>query len=76
MGWEKRGFKSWEKQFEGLNNSDFWRQKIARNMERDKKVTEQLQNEGWTVLRFLESEILDDADNHAQIVLRTVKPIF
>ncbi|MCK4787381.1 MAG: very short patch repair endonuclease [Desulfobacteraceae bacterium] len=76
MGWEKRGFGSWEEQFEGLHNSAFWREKIARNMERDKKVTKQLQNEGWIVLRFLESEILDDADKHAQIVLRTIKPTF
>jgi len=76
IGWEKRGFGSWEEQFEGLHNSAFWREKIARNMERDKKVTKQLQNEGWIVLRFLESEILDDADKHAQIVLRTIKPTF
>lgn len=75
IGWEKRGFRSWEEQFEGLNNSAFWREKIARNMERDRKVTERLQNEGWIVLRFLESEILDNADKHAQIVLRTVKQI-
>lgn len=75
IGWEKRGFGSWEEQFEGLHNSAFWREKIVRNMERDRKVTKQLQNEGWIVLRFLESEILNDADKHAQIVLRTIKHI-
>jgi len=74
-GWEKRGFSSWKEQFEGLHNSDFWRGKIARNMERDRKVTEQLRNDGWIVFRFLESEILDDPDKHAQIISRVIAQI-
>ena len=74
-GWEKRRFGSWEEQFDGLHNSAFWREKISRNMERDRKVTEQLQSEGWIVLRFLESEVLDDANKQARIVLRTIKHI-
>jgi len=74
-GWEKRGFSSWEEQFEGLHNSDFWRKKIARNMQRDKQVTEKLQSEGWTVFRFLESEILEDPDKRAQIIYQGIKRI-
>ena len=74
-GWEKRGFNSWDEQFEELNNSDFWRKKIARNMRRDEQVTEKLQSEGWTVFRFLESEILQDPDKRAQIIYQGVKRI-
>ena len=75
IGWGKRGFGSWEAQFEGLNNSAFWRDKISRNMERDRKVTEQLKNEGWIVLRFLESEILEDPDEQAQIIRQVIEQI-
>ncbi|MGN0766056.1 MAG: very short patch repair endonuclease [Christensenellales bacterium] len=48
----------WEKQKNDFkSHCDFWIPKIERNIERDKEVTEQLQNEGWTVLRFWDFEI-------------------
>ena len=72
IGWEKRGFRSWEEQFEGLNNSAFWREKIKRNMERDRQVNKQLKKDGWTVLRFLESEILKHPDKDAQIIRKAI----
>ncbi|MFF4157127.1 very short patch repair endonuclease [Streptomyces sp. NPDC001678] len=37
-------------------NADWWRQKLDRNMARDKETTEQLIEAGWTVLRFWEHE--------------------
>jgi len=58
-GWESRGFDFWDEQFEGLNNADFWKAKIARNMARDIEVNALLTADGWLVLRFLESEILE-----------------
>ena len=39
------------------SNRDFWIPKIERNMERDKEVNEQLQSDGWIVLRFWGNEI-------------------
>jgi DNA mismatch endonuclease (patch repair protein) len=36
---------------------EFWMKKINSNVERDLKTTKQLQNDGWTVLRFWEHEI-------------------
>lgn len=36
---------------------DFWIPKIERNIQRDQKVTEYLQGEGWLVLRFWGKEI-------------------
>ncbi len=33
-------------------NTEFWVQKIKRNIERDKEVNEKLKNDGWKVLRF------------------------
>lgn len=72
-GWEKRGFKSWEEQFGRLKNPDFWRQKINANMERDRRVNNCLREQGWKVFRFLESDILEDADTCAQCVFRYIE---
>ena len=35
----------------------FWRDKIERNMERDKKVTRKLRADGWSVIRLWEHDI-------------------
>lgn len=40
--------------------SDWWLTKIGRTVERDRKVTRQLQSEGWRVLRIWESEVKDN----------------
>ena len=61
-GWDKRGFKSWEEQFNRLQTSEFWKRKIGANMERDKRVNRELELQDWLVLRYLESEILDDVE--------------
>lgn len=71
-GWEKRGFASWDEQFERLKSPEVWRQKIAANMERDRRVNLQLRQDGWSVLRFLESEIQEDPDRCADKVLACV----
>ena len=34
------------------SNRDYWVPKIERNMERDQEVNRQLEESGWTVLRF------------------------
>ena len=36
---------------------EFWMKKIQSNVDRDKKVNEQLQAEGWTIIRIWEHEI-------------------
>jgi len=38
----------------------FWRDKIESNRLRDRKVNRQLKREGWTVLRFWESDVKKD----------------
>ena len=71
-GWEERGFDNWEEQFHGLRNAEFWRDKIARNMERDRQVNLELQGRGWLVVRFPESQILREPARCAQVVLEVV----
>ncbi len=41
-------------------NKEFWRKKLARNVERDKEVNDALTEAGWLVLRFWESDIKKD----------------
>jgi len=40
------------------SNQEYWIPKIMRNIERDKTVTENLQSDGWTVIRFWGKEII------------------
>ena len=48
----------WENQKNDFkSHREFWISKIERNIERDKEVTEQLHNDGWTVLRFWDFDI-------------------
>lgn len=48
----------WENRSQKIkSNRDYWIPKIERNMQRDKEVTERLEREGWTVLRFWEWQI-------------------
>lgn len=41
--------------------SDYWRRKIERNRQRDIRTTEMLTDQGWTVLRYWDFEVLRDA---------------
>ena len=44
-------------------NEEYWKKKIKRNIERDAEVNEVLQSQGWIVLRFWESDILNNLDD-------------
>jgi len=59
-----------EEELEGY--SDFWRQKILRNIERDNEVNSRLHSLGWTVVRFWESEIYADLDGCVKTVREMV----
>jgi len=42
------------------HNSEFWKAKFARNVERDQEKVVALQNEGWTVIVVWECEMKND----------------
>lgn len=73
--WALRGLPSLEVELSSYN--DFWRNKILKNIERDKKNTEMLEGDGWVVLRFWESDIrtkLEDCANKVvDIYLRSIR---
>lgn len=63
--WEQRktDFKS---------HQDFWIPKIERNMERDKEVTVQLENDGYVVLRFWGNRIKKELESVVNEIERAV----
>lgn len=42
-------------------NSGYWREKLDRNVARDRRVNRALESEGWQVVRIWEHETVDDA---------------
>lgn len=69
--WRLRGLDRLEDMFP--NNTEFWTKKIRRNIERDREVTTRLAEEGWTVVRLWESDILADPDAAAMKVFEALK---
>jgi len=59
--WHARGHKQAPGE-QVSTNKDFWKKKLARNVERDKEVNDQLTQDGWLVLRFWESDIKRDVE--------------
>ena len=54
-------------------NKRYWDEKIKRNVERDLEQTIRLRDNGWTVLRFWESEIKADVNACVNIVINAIE---
>ena len=52
-------------------NHEYWDAKIRRNMKRDKEVNTQLEELGWTVLRFWD----EDINKHLEDCVQTIKNV-
>jgi len=50
------------------SNTDFWKAKFDRNVERDAKKVKDLKDDGWRVLTIWECEIKDDLDKVVQAI--------
>lgn len=55
------------------SNQEYWSTKIKKNVERDKKATNELTVKGWTVLRFWEHEIKISLSNCINIVKQNIQ---
>jgi DNA mismatch endonuclease, patch repair protein len=51
------------------NRKEFWMKKIRSNIERDKKVNEQLKNDGWTIIRIWEHQIRKKPEDSLRKIL-------
>jgi DNA mismatch endonuclease (patch repair protein) len=69
--WRLRGLPNLEAQFP--HRTRWWVRKINRNIERDAEVTADLRRRGWKVLRFWESQVLDEPEGIASRIAAVVK---
>ena len=59
-GYKSSKYGSLKEQLKHGVNSEFWMNKIQRNMERDIEVNAALHGLGWIVVRFWSKEVLDN----------------
>lgn len=67
--------KDWEvlkPRLEQSNNSQFWINKISRNIERDDEVNKKLLFLGWTVIRFWGKDIKKKTEECVRVVEETI----
>lgn len=63
--------KDWEKQklkLKNGNNSEYWINKISKNIERDWKIDMELNDLEWTVIRFWGKDILKNTDECIKVI--------
>ena len=54
------------------SNPDYWIRKIERNMERDAENAVKLQEQGWSIMRFWETDITSDLQHLVDVISRKV----
>ena len=67
--------KDWEvlkPRLERGKNSEFWINKISRNMERDAETNKKLLLMGWTVIRFWGDDIKKNMDDCIRVIEETI----
>ena len=63
--------KDWEvlkPRLEQGKNSDYWVQKIQRNMDRDSEKDKELLFQGWTVIHFWGKDIIKNTDECVRVI--------
>lgn len=64
--WALRGISSLDEELAGY--SEYWQKKIQYNIERDRLNTNKLEQDGWLVLRFWESDIKKNLERCVETV--------
>lgn len=67
--WSRRRLASLDDQFRETESRDYWLRKIRRNMDRDCRVSAELLDAGWSVIRLWESEVIRDPGRSVERVL-------
>jgi DNA mismatch endonuclease (patch repair protein) len=71
--WHGRDLQSRLARLAAGHNAAYWVAKIRSNVERDARVSATLQEEGWTVLRYWETDIHARADDIAHEIAARVR---
>lgn len=65
--------KDWETQKLRIkSNTQFWHQKIERNIQRDIEVSNYLKSQGWIVIRFWSTEVEKELDKCIAIIQKAI----
>lgn len=67
--------KDWEvlkPHLEMSNNSEYWINKISRNIQRDDQINKELLFLGWTVIRFWGKEIMKNTEECVKVIEETI----
>ena len=62
QNWEERKLKL-------KSNREYWIEKIEENIARDKRNNDSLDEQGWSVIRFWEKEVLKDPDGCVEKII-------
>lgn len=65
-------YNSLREQLKNSDNSEFWLEKIQRNIERDQEVDAELHGLGWIVIRFWSKEVLKNTDECVCVIEETL----
>lgn len=71
--WHGKDWRNRRAKLESGSNPRYWVDKIERNMERDSENTRLLQDAGWTVMRFWESDIIARPQLIAMEIIRELE---
>jgi DNA (cytosine-5)-methyltransferase 1 len=71
--WKLRGLPSLDDQFKNPENKTYWVHKIERNVIRDSKVSYELMDHDWIVIRLWESQIENDLNGCIDTILNQVR---
>lgn len=72
--WHGRGLKARLERLSAGHNAGYWVEKIRANVARDRRNRRLLRADGWTVLRFWETDILRDPRLIATRIARLLRP--
>lgn len=65
---------NWEERKPKLkSNREYWIEKIEENIARDKRNNDSLNEQGWSVIRFLEKEVLKDPDGCVEKIITLIE---
>ena len=70
--WHGRNWAQRRAKLKNGTNPDYWVAKIERNIERDVEHTKLLQEAGWVVLRFWETDILSGTNRIVEQIVHVV----
>lgn len=70
--WHGRNWRQLCGKLEKRWNSEYWIKKISSNRKRDNQINRHLSKEGWGVLRYWETDILNDVISIAEQIKRAI----